>query len=82
MIEITPRAMKGLAEIPERERSIVIDLVGRFARDPRTPNLAKKLRNRPELTIRHGTWRALVLPDFKGGKLLLLDAGHRRLIYR
>jgi mRNA-degrading endonuclease RelE of RelBE toxin-antitoxin system len=80
-LTITPRAIKGLSRIPERERSALMSLVRQFAKDPRTPNLAKKLKNRPEFTIRYGTWRALVMPDFSAGTLLLLDAGHRRLIY-
>jgi hypothetical protein len=80
-LELSPRGIKGLSDIPERDRLALMDNVRRFAQNPRDPDRAKKLTNRPEFTVRYGKWRALVLPDFRSGKLVLVDAGHRRLIY-
>ena len=80
-IQVLPSAARAIRKLsPEAKRRIqaVIELL---ADDPRPP-AAKKLTARPEWRVRTGDYR--VLYRINDGELIVVvvDAGHRRDIYR
>lgn len=80
-VSIRRKAQKQLDRIQEQHRERIISDVFALADDPRPPG-SRKLRGREEWRIRTGDYRAIYTVDDDAREVLVMDAGHRRDIYR
>lgn len=80
-VEILPRAVKQLEKLPPevypRIRNALVDL----ANEPR-PSGCLKLRGREGWRLRVGDYRVIYEIDDQSRRVVVLDIGHRREIYR
>lgn len=80
-VEILPRAVKQLEKLPPevypRIRNALMDL----ANEPR-PSGCLKLRGREGWRLRVGDYRVIYEIDDESRRVVVLDIGHRREIYR
>jgi mRNA interferase RelE/StbE len=80
-VEVLPAAVRSIRKLPpdaKRRIQAVIDLL---ADEPRPP-AAKKLTGRPEWRVRTGDYRVLYRIQDEILLVVVVDAGHRREIYR
>jgi len=80
-IELLPTAIRAIRKLPpeaKRRVQAVIELLGD---DPRPP-AAKRLVARLEWRVRTGDYRVLYRIDDDVLVIVIVDAGHRREIYR
>ncbi|MDQ4503645.1 type II toxin-antitoxin system RelE/ParE family toxin [Sinomonas sp. ASV322] len=80
-VEVLPAAVRSIRKLPPEAKRRIQAAVELLAEDPRPP-AAKKLTGRPEWRIRTGDCRILyrIQDDFL--LVVVVDAGHRREIYR
>jgi mRNA interferase RelE/StbE len=80
-VQLLPAAARSLRKLPpegKRRVQAVIELLGD---DPRPP-AAKKLTGRVEWRVRSGDYRVLYRIEDDVLTVVVVDAGHRREIYR
>ena len=80
-VEITRKAQKALAKIPQSDFKRVTDAIRKLAQDPRPPG-CKQLTGRNAWRIRAGDYR--VLYEVRDAQLVVIvvRVGHRRDVYR
>ena len=80
---ISPRAVRELNRVPAKERNRLKQKIRALASAPQTQHTwAKPLSGRPGLRIRQGDYRAIVMIDPEAQTLAVIEAGHRKEIYR
>lgn len=80
-VQVLPAAARAMRKLPidgKRRVQAIIDLL---AEDPRPP-AAGKLTGRPEWRVRSGDYRVLYRIEDSLLTVVVVDAGHRREIYR
>ena len=81
-ISYSEAALKQMMRLPKKDRLALNAKIHRYAAEPsKTFGFVRQLRGRPETRVRHGEWRALVLPDHDAGFLYVIDVAHRREVY-
>jgi mRNA interferase RelE/StbE len=80
-ITIKKAASKALANLPKNDYQRVRNLIGGLAENPR-PTGCLKLIGRDGWRIRVGVYRVIYQIDDQEKKIVILDFGHRRDIYR
>jgi mRNA interferase RelE/StbE len=82
-VQILPSARKSLAAIPERDRARIDARILSLADNPRPPGAAPlKGLARRVWRLRAGNYRILYEIQDQQLIVLVIDAGHRREIYR
>ena len=81
MVSITRRAQKQLAKIAEPNRTNLKNAIAKLAGDPRSVNCSK-MSDSIYWRLRVGTYRAIY--EIRDEELFVevIEAGHRRDIYR
>lgn len=80
-VSILRRAQKELAQLPPGAYEQVRDAILALPHEPRPPGCIK-LTARDGWRTRIGDYRGVYEIDDKNQKILILDIGHRRDIYR
>ena len=80
-ITIKKVASKALANLPKDDYQRVKNLIGGLSENPR-PTGCLKLTGRDAWRIRIGVYRVIYQIDDQEKKVVVLDLGHRRDIYR
>lgn len=80
-LSIKKRASKVLANLPLGDYPKVRDAIRALAENPR-PSGCKKLAAREGWRIRVGVYRVIYIINDQSQKVVILDLGHRRDIYR
>lgn len=80
-VEILPVAARTIRKLPPDAKRRVQALIELLAQSPRPP-AATKLTARPEWRVRSGDYRVLYRIDDAVLTVVIVDAGHRREIYR
>lgn len=80
-VEVLPVAARAIRKLPPEAKRRVQAVLELLADDPRPPS-AKRLVARPEWRVRSGDYRVLYRIDDGVLVVVVVDAGHRREIYR
>ncbi len=80
-VDISPRARRALARIPNPDYGRIVVAIDDLANDPRPPG-CKKLVGSPYCRIRIGNYRVIYEIDDEEFVVTIIDAGHRSNIYR
>ena len=80
-ITIRRRAAKTLANLPNKDYQKVRNTIRELAENPR-PQGCLKLTGRDGWRIRVGVYRVIYGINDEGKKVIVLDIGHRRDVYR
>ena len=80
-VVVQRRAQKRIVRFPSRVQDRIEKALRDLADEPR-PQGSRKLRGREGWRIRIGDYRAIYEIDDETQKVLVLDIGHRRDIYR
>lgn len=80
-IEILPVAVRAIRKLPPEAKRRVQAVIELLASEPRPP-AAAKLTARPEWRVRAGDYRVLYRIQDETLTVVVVDAGHRREIYR
>ncbi|MDJ0902882.1 MAG: type II toxin-antitoxin system RelE/ParE family toxin [Xenococcus sp. MO_188.B8] len=80
-ITIRRRAAKALANLPNKDYQKVRSTIRELAENPR-PQGCLKLTGRDGWRIRVGVYRVIYGINDEGKKVIVLDIGHRRDVYR
>ena len=80
-IQLLPVAVRAIRKLPPEGKRRVQAVIEIFADDPRPP-AARKLTGRPEWRVRSGDYRVLYRIEDAVLTVVIVDAGHRREIYR
>ncbi|WP_415856042.1 type II toxin-antitoxin system RelE family toxin [Sinomonas sp. G460-2] len=80
-VEILPAAVRSIRKLPPEAKRRIQAVVELLADDPRPP-AARKLTGRPEWRVRTGDYRILYRVQDEVLLVVVVDAGHRREIYR
>lgn len=80
-VHILPVAAQAIRKLPPEGKRRVQAMIELLAGDARPP-AAKKLTARPEWRVRSGDYRVLYRIDDAVLTVIIVDAGHRREIYR
>lgn len=80
-VQILPVATRAIRKLPPAGKRRVQAIIELLAQDARPPS-AKKLSGRPEWRVRSGDYRVLYRIDDSVLTVIVVDAGHRREIYR
>lgn len=80
-VHILPVAARAIRKLPPEGKRRVQAMIELLAGDARPP-AAKKLTARPEWRVRSGDYRVLYRIDDAVLTVIIVDAGHRREIYR
>lgn len=80
-VQILPVATRAIRKLPPEAKRRVQAMIELLAEDPRPPS-AKKLSARPEWRVRSGDYRVLYRIEDEVVAVIIVDAGHRREIYR
>lgn len=80
-VEVIPAAQRVIRKLPPDGRRRVQALLAILAEHPRPP-AARKLVNRPGWRVRSGDYRLIYQIDDGRLVVVVVDAGHRREIYR
>lgn len=80
-VSILRSAQKSLASFPPASRNSIIAAVRRLASSPRPPGV-KKLAGREAWRIRVGDYRVIYEISDADLRILVVDVGHRKEIYR
>ncbi|MGH2587605.1 MAG: type II toxin-antitoxin system RelE family toxin [Dehalococcoidia bacterium] len=75
------RAQKELDRLPKREGARILDAIRLLAEMPR-PAGSRRLRDREGRRIRVGAYRVIYSVDDTQRKVVILEVGHRRDVYR
>ena len=76
---ILAKAAKQLANLPLRDRDVLISKLKRYAAGQKEGLDVQKLQGREGFRLRHGIWRAIFNEDFE--IVSVIKVGHRRDIY-
>lgn len=80
-VQILPVATRAIRKLPPAGKRRVQAIIELLAQDARPPS-AKKLSGRPEWRVRSGDYRVLYRIEDSVLTVIVVDAGHRREIYR
>ena len=80
-IQLLPVAVRAIRKLPPEGKRRVQAVIEILASDPRPP-AARKLTGRPEWRVRSGDYRVLYRIEDAVLTVVIVDAGHRREIYR
>jgi mRNA interferase RelE/StbE len=80
-VTVLPAAVRAIRKLPPEAQRRVQAVLELLTDDPRPP-MAKKLTARPEWRVRSGYYRVLYRIDDAVLTVIIVDAGHRREIYR
>jgi mRNA interferase RelE/StbE len=80
-VEVLPAAVRSIRKLPPEAKRRIQAVIELLADDPRPP-AAKKLTGRPEWRVRTGDYRVLYRIQDEILLVVVVDAGHRRKIYR
>jgi len=80
-VQILPVATRAIRKLPPAGKRRVQAIIELLAQDARPPS-AKKLSGRPEWRVRSGDYRVLYRINDSVLTVIVVDAGHRREIYR
>lgn len=80
-VQILPVAARAIRKLPPEAKRRVQAMIELLEDDPRPP-AAKKLTARPEWRVRSGDYRLLYRIEDAVLTVIIVDAGHRREIYR
>ncbi len=80
-VEILPRAVKQLEKLPPEVYPRIRNALVGLANEPR-PSGCLKLRGREGWRLRVGDYRVIYEIDDESRRIVVLDIGHRREIYR
>ena len=80
-VQILPVATRTIRKRPPEEKRRVQAMIELLADDARPP-AATKLTARPEWRVRSGDYRVLYRIEDSVLTVIIVDAGHRREIYR
>lgn len=80
-VQILPAATRAIRKLPPAGKRRVQAIIELLAQDARPPS-AKKLSGRPEWRVRSGDYRVLYRIEDSVLTVIIVDAGHRREIYR
>ena len=80
-VQILPVATRAIRKLPPEAKRRVQAMIELLADDARPP-AAKKLTARPEWGVRSGDYRVLYRIEDAVLTVIIVDAGHRREIYR
>ncbi|MCY7412757.1 MAG: type II toxin-antitoxin system RelE/ParE family toxin [Salinibacterium sp.] len=80
-VQILPVATRAIRRLPPEAKRRVQAIIELLAQDARPPS-AKKLTGRPEWRVRSGDYRLLYRIEDTVLTVIIVDAGHRREIYR
>ena len=80
-IEILPVALRAIKKLDPHSKRRVQAVIELLAENPRPP-AAKKLTARPEWRVRAGDYRVLYRIQDEQLLIVVVNAGHRREIYR
>jgi mRNA interferase RelE/StbE len=75
------RAQRELDGLPKREGSRILGAIRELAETPRPPG-CRRLRDREGWRIRVGDYRVIYSIDDSLHKVVILEIGHRRDVYR
>lgn len=80
-VRVLPVATRAIRKLPPEARRRVQAIIDLLSEEPRPPS-AKKLTARPEWRVRSGDYRVLYRIEDSVLTVIIVDAGHRREIYR
>jgi mRNA interferase RelE/StbE len=80
-VEVLPAAVRSIRKLPPEAKRRIQAVINLLADEPRPP-AAKKLTGRPEWRVRTGDYRVLYRIQDEVLLVVVVDAGHRREIYR
>jgi mRNA interferase RelE/StbE len=80
-VEVMPAARRVIRKLPPDGRRRIEALLAILAEHPRPP-AARKLTNRPGWRVRAGDYRLIYQIDDGRLVVVVVDAGHRREVYR
>jgi mRNA interferase RelE/StbE len=80
-VHLLPAAIRSLRRLPPEAKRRVQAVIDLLAENPRPPS-AKRLTARPEWRVRSGDYRVLYRIEDELLTVVVVDAGHRREIYR
>ena len=80
-VQILPVATRAIRKLPPAGKRRVQAIIELLAQDARPPS-AKRLSGRPEWRVRSGDYRVLYRIEDSVLTVIIVDAGHRREIYR
>lgn len=80
-VRILPVAARAIRKLPAEAKRRVQAMIELLADDARPP-AAKKLSARPEWRVRSGNYRVLYRIEDEALTIIIVNAGHRREIYR
>lgn len=80
-ILILRRATKDISELPAEYARLVSQHIDLLAENPRPPD-AKRLRGRPDYSLRVGVYRVLFEIDDASRSVIVYRVKHRRDAYR
>jgi len=75
-------ALKGLLNMPEKDRKALRDKLNALKEDPYKASGVKKLKSREGYRIRHRDWRAIYIIKNDQVKIIVIDIGKRDTIYK
>lgn len=80
-VQLLPSAVRAIRKLPPEAKRRIQAVLELLAEDPRPP-AAKRLVARPEWRVRTGDYRVLYRIEDEVLTVVVVDAGHRREIYR
>ena len=80
-VEVLPAAVRSIRKLPPEAKRRIQAVIDLLADEPRPP-AAKKLTGRPEWRVWTGDYRVLYRIQDEILLVVVVDAGHRREIYR
>jgi mRNA interferase RelE/StbE len=80
-VDVLPAAVRSIRKLPPEAKRRIQAVIDLLADEPRPP-AAKKLTGRPEWRVRTGDYRVLYRIQDEILLVVVVDAGHRREIYR
>lgn len=80
-VQLLPAAVRAIRKLPPEGKRRVQAVIEVLGDDPRPP-AAKKLTGRVEWRVRSGDYRVLYRIEDDILTIVVVDAGHRREIYR
>ena len=80
-VQILPVAIRAIRKLPPEAKRRVQAMIELLAEDPRPPS-SKKLTARPEWRVRSRDYRVLYRIEDAVLTVVIVNAGHRREIYR
>lgn len=80
-IEVLPVAVRAIRKLPPEGKRRVQAVIELLSEEPRPPS-SRKLTGRAEWRVRTGDYRVLYRVEDDTLIVVVVDAGHRREIYR